>query len=130
MRGVLRFWWGLVTESFQGLEDIVGKGEFDCAIDVIPFEVHPTVGLSCPIDGGFVLFLEVGEEGVSVCFVSILHAEVIDDEGERKRFNGVCEEAWCVRRWVVASLFEMGKEGFIGDAASLWQSIHALADLC
>ena len=117
-------------ESFQGLVDIVGKGEFDCAIGVIPFEVHSTVVCSCPIDGGFVLFLEVGEESFSVRFVSILHAEVIDDEGERKRFSGVYKEARCVWRRVVASLFEMGKEGFVGDAASLWESIHALADLC
>ena len=130
MWGVLRFGWGVVTESFQGLVDIVGKGEFYRAIGVIPFEVHPTVVLSCPVDGGFVLCLEVGEEGFSVRFVSILHAEVIDDEGERKRFSGVREEAWCVWRWVVAALFEMGKEGFVGDAASLRQAIHALADLC
>ncbi len=62
MRGMLRGGWARVVESLQRFGDIVGHGEIDGALIIVPFEVNSAKDGAIPVDSERVLFLEAVDE--------------------------------------------------------------------
>ena len=82
MGGVLWGFWEWVTELAKGGFDILGHGDVEGVIVVVPVEGDPTVEGAGPVGGAFVVLVQgIGE--VLCMFESfVFNAEVVDDKGE------------------------------------------------
>ncbi len=88
----------MCKESFN----VCGHGDVDVALDVIPFECDAAVECSVPIFFEGIVRAEGMDEVVSMFFVVIFDAKIIDREGELNRSCDVLPKAWCVRDFEVS----------------------------
>jgi hypothetical protein len=79
---MLRFVGCLVLETCDGLGDVGKHQDVDPAAVIVPVCVHAKVALSVPVNGTFVVFVEIFCKMVDVLPPNVLDANVIDTEGE------------------------------------------------
>ena len=129
VRRVLRLlgWW--MTKSCKGFGDILGHGEVDGAVLVIPIQMDATEDFAIAVDCYIVVFLETVDEVVGMDLANDFDAEVIDDEIESGGTRDVTEEPWSMAGRDVTIVGEMLDEFDVGEPSSLGKAVHASADL-
>jgi hypothetical protein len=99
-------WFGMIVFQKQsGYACVHGKaaGEFG----IVPSEIDASKFSPGPVGGDGVMFLEGMQEVFSMSSVSILYAEVINNEYKHDRPPLVTPEAWCGGTLVVPLCFQM-----------------------
>ncbi len=71
-----------VLKSGEGLGDVVKNQELDPAAVVVPIHVHAKAGLSVPVNGTFVVFVENLCKMFGVLLPNVLDAKVVNTESE------------------------------------------------
>ena len=96
---VVRLFWDLVFEFFEGLVNVAIHADVYGAFVIILFEVHSDVLFGFPVNFEQVFCTDTGYEMINVLFVRIFDTEVVDHEGEGN-FPCVMEKetfsAWCL----------------------------------
>ena len=68
----------LVIEPFYEVGNVIGHGDIDILVVVMPLEVEATEVAASPVDGGDIFVLEGIEEVQSVCLCEVFDCKVIN----------------------------------------------------
>ena len=97
--------------------DILGHGEVDCLIGIVPKEVDTAEDFTIFVDCGVVVFLKGVDEMGGVAVSYEFDTEIIDNEVEDGWSSGMAKEPWCVACWVVAVVGKVFDEFDVGKTA-------------
>ena len=117
-----------VLKLVESRANVSWHGDFNSALDVVPVERESKVQSAGPIDRNLVELLEGIDEVVSMFLADIFDSEIVNNEGESYRSGFVFPERWSARHWSVAESCEMLLEAVVGNASSLFEAGHALAN--
>ena len=79
---VLRLAGGLVFKTLEGLGDISWHRKVHFSIFIIPFQSNSEIPCSSMVNCDFIMLLETVEQVLLVLLSHVLHAEVVNAEGE------------------------------------------------
>ena len=117
-----------VIETRQGFVDITRHADVDRTVDVVPFHVQTDDNFGFPIGLTVVVFFQGFEQVKCMFLADIADEEVVDDKGESNGARLVNEETRSVTTLTVAAFVETFAEGIVGNASSLFETVHATAD--
>ena len=80
---VLLLFRAFTVEAGEGIGDVIGHGEMNFLLGVIPVESKSEVTFSFPVFSDVVMFFDGIDEVVGMFFAYVLHPEIVDNEGER-----------------------------------------------
>ena len=125
VRLVLFSFRAFTVESGEGIGDVIGHGEMDFALGVIPVERESEVTFAFPVFSDVVMLFNGVDEMIGVFFADVFHSEIVDNEGERDRSPIVRPQTRCVLALVVSLVVEALLEELLGKDAGLGQAIHS-----
>ena len=85
-----------MVECVKGVLDILGHGNVNVAVLVVPFQGHATVQGAIPIKGNGVALLEGVHKMLSILLVGVLHTKIINTEAEPDGSCVVFPKSRCV----------------------------------
>jgi hypothetical protein len=80
-----------------------------------------------PVGVDLVILLENHHEMVDVVFVDVLHAKIVDNEGETDGAPVVLPVSWCDSALAVSYFVKAFGEDVLRNDASLWEAIHSMS---
>jgi len=128
MWGMFRVRWVRVVEALQCVIDVAGHGQVNGALVIVPVKGKAAVARGMPVLGDLVLFLESIEEVHGIVVGGVAYGKLIHDQGKAHIPGVMLPEAGSEWAGVVPMGKEEALEVFVGDAAGLWEAIHAFSD--
>ena len=122
------FWflfWALTVEAFEGIGDVIGHGEINLSLGVIPVKSKSEVTFAFPVFSDVIMFFDGVDEVVCIFFAYILYSEIVDNKGERDRSPIVHQHPGCVLAFMISLDVEALLEELLGEDAGLRQAIHS-----
>jgi hypothetical protein len=77
------------------------NGEINCSSVVVPLKFHAKEGVSLPVCGHIVFFLEDGEEMVGMFLSCVFYFKVVNNQQEGNEARFVSEQTMGIVSWVV-----------------------------
>ncbi len=123
----LHLWlvWKFMAESDESILNVAWHGKMYLVLFVVPGKCEAKVLCAVPVGVNFVVFLKDDHKMFDIVFVDVLHAKIVDDEGEADRVPVMTPVSWCDCALTVVSCFvEAFGEEFLRNDAGLWEAIH------
>jgi len=117
-----------VMESQKGTFNVSWHGNVHCVVVVVPLEGETAVSGGIPIFSDLVMALEGRQKMEGIIPVGLPNIKVINNQGEPNVAGVMLPESRDKGAGVVAMWEQKLLELVIGNFASLWQSIHTLAN--
>ena len=115
------------SESLNDLCNVARDPKFDVASDTIEVNRHAQVAFTLPANGELIFELQAGNKVLGVGCSAVLHAEVVDDQGERCAIGRVPEQARGGGLNILV-LRQVVDKRLLCDTASVWKTVHAAQD--
>ncbi len=122
----LNLWlgWRFMAKLYEGILEVAWHEQMDFALLVVPVKCEAQVTCAFSVGVDFVVLLEDVHEMLFVVLVGVLHAKVINNEGEADWVPVVVPVSRCDLALAVACLVKAFGEEFLSNDASLWEAVH------
>ncbi len=123
----LKLWlvWKCVAKPDEGILDVAWHGKMYLLLFVVPVECEYKVSCSFPVGVNFVVLLEDAHKMVNIVFVDVLHAKIVDNEGEADGVPVKLPVSWCDSALPVACFMEAFDEKFLRNDVGLWEAVQS-----
>jgi hypothetical protein len=118
-----------MLKSRKGFGDIIGHGEVNSSVLVIPVQMNATEDFAIMGDCYIVVLLEAVDEVIGVGLTDNFDTEIVDGEIESCGTRDVVEESGSMAGWNITIGSKMFDELDVCKSSGLRKAVHAGADL-
>jgi hypothetical protein len=123
----LQLGWRFMAKSYEGILKVAWHGQMDFALLIVPVKCEAQVTCALPVGVDFVVLLKDVQEMLHIVLVGVLHAKVINNEGEADWVPVVAPVSRCDLALAVACLVKAFGEEFLSNDAGLWETVHPVS---
>ena len=117
-----------MVEFFECSGYVAWHGDVDVSFVVVPVKGETAVQFSGPVDSQVVVGFDGVDEMCGISWGKVLHAEIVNAEGERGALRAMAPEAWGERHGFVSGGFQLLDELVESEDAGFFEAVHATTD--